>query len=293
MRYFDRLHPLCSFLYFATVILLAMFTMHPVLVSVCYLTGMIFYGILCGFRRWMKSLGFTVPLMLGIALLNPLFVHKGSTVLFFINNNPVTLQALIYGGFSALMIAAVYYWFSAYSEIMTSDKFIYLFGRVIPKLSLVLSMTLSAVPRFKRKYREIDEAQRAMGIYETDRLTQRWKSRFAVLSTLTSWALEGSIDTADSMRARGYGLHARTAYSPFRMTLSDAFILGLVLLFAGTSIVLIAVGAADFSYYPVMEHVSFHPSACVLYIALTLLTGLSIFCEIKESVLWHYLKSTI
>ncbi len=37
-------------------------------------------------------------------------------------------------------------WFSCYNKVMTSDKFIYLFGRLIPALSLILSMALRFVP---------------------------------------------------------------------------------------------------------------------------------------------------
>jgi energy-coupling factor transport system permease protein len=46
------------------------------------------------------------------------------------------------------MLAAVISWFSCYNAVMTSDKFVYLFGRVIPALSLILSMTLRFVPKF-------------------------------------------------------------------------------------------------------------------------------------------------
>ena len=54
-------------------------------------------------------------------------------------------------------------WFSSYNEIMTSDKFVYLFGRVIPALSLVLSMTLRFVPKFKAQMQTVMEAQRCGG----------------------------------------------------------------------------------------------------------------------------------
>lgn len=42
-----------------------------------------------------------------------------------------------------------------------------------------------------------------------------------MLSILVTWALENAIETSDSMRSRGYGLHGRTAFSIYRLTRRD------------------------------------------------------------------------
>lgn len=82
------------------------------------------------------NIGFYVPLFLMVAVTNPLFSHNGVTPLFFLNGNPVTLEAFIYGIAIAVMVIAIIMWCKCCSEVMTSDKLLYLFGRVIPKLSL-------------------------------------------------------------------------------------------------------------------------------------------------------------
>ncbi len=293
MRYFDRLHPACAFVYFISVIFIAMLTMHPIVVTICFLTGVILYGVLCGGRRLARSLCINIPFILLMSLLNPLFSHKGNTVLLFLNDTPVTLEAIVYGIFASLMIVAVFYWFACYSEIMTSDKFIYLFGRAIPKLSLLLSITLSAVPRLLRQYHDIDDAQRASGQYRAEGSLARLRYCLRELSALVSRALEGSIDTADSMRARGYGLKGRSAYSLYRFTVSDAVMLVLTVIVAGGIFVLIAFGKTDFSYYPTIAPLTFSPTVCGLYTALSFLTVLPIMIEIKEIILWHILRSNI
>ena len=43
-----------------------------------------------------------------------------------------------------------------------------------------------------------------------------------LLSALITWSLEASVTTADSMRARGYGLHPRTSYSNYHFDGCDA-----------------------------------------------------------------------
>lgn len=44
---------------------------------------------------------------------------------------PLTLESIAYGCAAAVMLVAVLFWFSCYNEVMTSDKFMYLFGRII------------------------------------------------------------------------------------------------------------------------------------------------------------------
>ena len=84
------------------------------------------------------------------ALVNPAFNHEGATILTYLpSGNPLTMESMFYGVAAAVMLASVVLWFSSYNEVMTSDKFVYLFGRIIPALSLVLSMALRFIPKFK------------------------------------------------------------------------------------------------------------------------------------------------
>lgn len=293
VKYFERLHPIAAFCYFMWMLLIAMLTMHPVVVLICFLSSVTFCGILIGLRKLLASLVYSIPMILIIALTNPLFVHKGETVLFFLNDNPVTLEAIIYGAVAALMLMSVFYLCKCYSEIMTSDKFIYLFGRMIPKLSLVLSMTLAFIPKMKRKWKEIDEAQKALGIYATESYIDKIRSKMRVLSILLTNSLENSVDTADSMRARGYGLRGRSSYSTYRFTASDACYLAVISVLAIINIALIMDGISYFSYYPVITPISADPLSVILYISLASLAGASILMEVKENILWRILKSKI
>ena len=293
MRYFDRLHPITAFVYFMLLLLVAMLTMNPVIITICYLASVVFCGMLIGIRKLLSSLAYNIPIMLMIALTNPMFVHKGETILFFLNDNPVTKEAIVYGTFASMMIMSVFYLCRCYTEIMTSDKFIYLFGRVIPKLSLVLSMILAFIPKLKRKYKEIDEAQKALGIYATESYVDKIRSKIRVLSILLTNSLETSVDTADSMRARGYGLKGRTSYAIYRFTASDFTYLAFSIIFGVTTVVLIMLGASEFYYYPTISVIKGTPTVYILYSSLVLLAGSSIFMEVKENFLWRYLKSKI
>lgn len=145
------------------------------------------------------------------------------------NDNPVTLEAVCYGFAVGVMIMSVFYWFKCFNAVMSSDKFIYLFGRVIPKLALLLSMTLGFIPKLKRRYKEIDSAQKALGIYTSKSFVDRLRSKMRVMSILVTWSLESSVETGDSMRARGYGLKGRSSYSVFAWSARDSVVLAVIL----------------------------------------------------------------
>ena len=93
-------------------------------------------------------------MLLMMALINPAFNHEGVTIIDYLpSGNPLTLESIVYGFTSAVMIVSVICHFSCYNEIMTSDKFIYLFGKIIPAMSLIISMTMiDKIERIKVKY---------------------------------------------------------------------------------------------------------------------------------------------
>lgn len=222
---FSMCHPLLNFFYFAVALLFTMFNQHPVFLGISYAGAFVYGGLLNGWRKTLKQgLLLTLPGLLIIALLNPMFNHYGVTMLYYIESsgNWITLEALVYGLVLGAVMFIVIQWFSCYNTVMTSDKFIYLFGRIIPALSLVLSMALRFVPRFLRQLKVIRNGQKAMGRDVSEgTFLNRIKYGLQMLSILVTWALENAIETSDSMRSRGYGLHGRTAFSIYRLTRRD------------------------------------------------------------------------
>ena len=293
MKAFEWYHPIILFVYFIAMIFITMFTQHPVLLGISFVCAVSFCGMLTGLKKLLKSLAYSIPVLLVIAVTNPLFSHNGETVLFFLNDNPVTLEAILYGLDIAVMIMAVFYWFKCYHAVMTSDKFIYLFGRVIPKLSLLLSMVLNFIPKFKRQYKEIDQSQKALGIYGAKGYIDKIRSRIRVLSILVTWSLENSVETADSMRARGYGLKGRTSYSIFKWTVRDTVMAALVFALTAMICFLMSLGYAEYWFYPTFKAFDRSALAILLYVGLFVLMMLSTASEIKENIAWRYLRSKI
>ena len=130
-RYFLRIHPLPAFVFFVAALTVTMMSMHPVVLAASFVCAVVFCGFLYGVKKTASSLAYTFPLMVLVILVNMAFVHRGETYLFFLNDNPVTLEALLYGVAMSVMFAAIYYWCKCMTAVMTTDKWIFLFGKIL------------------------------------------------------------------------------------------------------------------------------------------------------------------
>lgn len=231
-----------------------MFVQHPVLLLISLCSAFLYAARLYGKRYVLRvHVLRTVPGLLFVALLNPLFNHYGVTTLAYLpkSGNRITLEALVYGLVLGSVLFISIEWFSCYNLCMTTDKFIYLFGRILPAFSLILSMALRFVPRFSTQLGVISQGQKCQGHdVKGGNLLRRIRSGLAILSILVTWALENAIDTADSMKSRGYGLPGRTAFSTFRFTRRDRRVLGGLGLLSLLFLWSFAMGGAYAQYNP-------------------------------------------
>lgn len=252
---FSGFHPIINFIYFALVLVFTMFFMHPVNLLISLVSSLT-YAVYLNDRKAVRFLlMYLLPMALMAAIINPAFNHEGVTILTYLpSGNPLTLESILYGLSSAIMLVAVVTWFSCYNAVMTSDKFVYLFGRIIPALSLVLSMILRFVPKFKAQFQVVSEAQRCVGRdVSNGTVLQRLKNAITIVSIMVTWSLENAIETADSMKSRGYGLPGRTAFSIYRFDDRDKAALCWLCfcgfyIFAGW-----IAGGLDWQYYPIIK----------------------------------------
>ena len=285
---FSRCHPVLNFYYFVLVLGFTMFVQHPVFLAVSFL-GATSYGIwLCGAGKILKvNFLLTLPMLVIVALLNPLFNHYGVTPLLYLESsgNTVTLEAMVYGVVLGCVLFIAILWFACYNQVMTSDKFIYLFGRIIPSLSLLLSMALRFVPHFAAQLKVIRNGQKCVGMdIGNGSLRERATNGLHIVSILITWALENAIETADSMRSRGYGLPGRTAFSVYRFTKRDRVLLIWLGALGAVSICGCSRGAAFAQYDPRILLAGFQiqgyeaPVSCPAGLAAVTFVSFALFC---------------
>lgn len=288
MAGFSKLHPVVELLFFLLVMLFSMFVSHPLV----QLAGFVFAAmtaLVCvGGKRFSRQLLLVVPLMLFTALLNPLITHQGVTILFYFpSGNACTLESVLYGVFAAVRLATVLLWFTSWNAILTSDKLVFLFGRIIPALSLTLSMGLRLIPRLLRRVREVSEAQKCLS---PDSKGLRHAGR--VISIVITWSLENALDTADSMKSRGYGLPKRTAFSLYRFTPRDGFALAFLSVPGACVLTAALAGALSWQFYPVMQGGS-GVRTLLSAAAFVLLAAFPLIFEAKEALQWRISRSEI
>lgn len=226
---FEDCHPAVNFLFFAAVLWGSVRFTHPVFLAIAYLCAFA-YSVR---RNGRKSVIFNLcllPAILAFACYYASYHHFGVTVIKqnFIGNS-LTVESFVYGLVTGLRFATVCMWLSCLFSVFTSDKVVYLFGRVSPLLSLGLTILLRLIPRIKREAGRINLAQRGIGRGAGQgNLWQRFINCLRIFSMLITWVIQALALEADSMRSRGSLLRGRTAFSIYRFDNRDrAFVIAL------------------------------------------------------------------
>lgn len=286
---FARLHPLVDLTFFVLVLAFAMFLSHPA-VQLAGLVCAALFALRCTGRGFGRRMAMLLPLMLLAAVVNPLVSHQGVTVLFrFPSGNACTLESVLYGISAAVRLGTAVLWFMGWNAVMTSDKFVYLFGRILPSLSLTLSMGLRFVPRLLRRTREVAQAQKLARPAERGWLAGIRRAG-RVVSIVVTWALENALDTADSMKSRGYGLPKRTAFSLFRFTLRDGICLGVLAALGGIVLAGSLTGGLKWWYYPAPGGAT-GVQAALWTAAFVPLAAFPLIFDAKEAIQWRASRS--
>ena len=229
-----------------------MFSTDPYFVLVTLIFAWIYSFMLKGRKALKQNLMMTIPIMIIMGAVNTIFVHNGATILFYISDLRITLEALVFGLVSAMILSSVLIWFSCFSVIMTSDKLIFIFGRTRPVMGLTLSMIFRFIPLLRERFNEIRLGQMAMGRAEERHFIGKVRQFIKEISILISWSLESSIETADSMESRGYGLKGRTSFHLFRMMDRDKILIALFTTSGAILIAALIMGLTDIYYYPMI-----------------------------------------
>lgn len=246
---FGAFHPAVPAAYFVCALAFCMASMEPVSVILALVTGLALSVRLRGMRATLKSALWQLPLIAIITLANPLFSASGQTELFRIGPRAVYAESLAYGACMGGMLVAMILWFSNAAHILTSDKITALLGSKLPTLGLVINMTNRLVPQFARRGNVIMNARNATTAAAGQSPIQ---TALRTSTTLMAWSMEDSLETATSMKARGWNSQTkRTTYSLQRFRTADALALAVVL----------ALGAiAAFSQFIVVGAFAFYPT---------------------------------
>ncbi len=268
---FKRSHPVVILAYFVALLFFCGTLKHP------YLTGILTVSLLMlvfwHVRRPKPMISYLL-LWLIIGCSNPLFVYRGDTVLFQIGGMTCTLEALLYGLCNGALLMDMVLLFSLFQRYFGREHWIYLFGNIAPKIGVLFSMSLSFFPKFQKHGKELYEIQKQLFTQSAVRRALK------VFNMETTWAFESSVDTLDSMNARGFGIGRRSHFHLFSFERMDGIHLIEVLALFGLNLFLIQTKYHKFYFYP---YIAFTPWNMSDFLAILLL-GLLVILPF----LWRY-----
>ena len=247
-----RLHPSVILCYYLCISLYTVFVMHPVLQAVGFVLAAVNLLYFRG-RQALRTVLAALLLAPAGALFNMLFNHLGISILFYLWDNPVTQEALLYGLCAGLMMGGILLWSCLFGLFFQADKLLFLLKRAAPSLSVLLCLSFRLVPDLRRKSRQRKEGRLGLFGSQQGGPLRRFRAGAENLSALTTRALEDGADTAASMTARGYGLPGRTAFPQYRFTGADAAALAVTAACLAGAALPVALGRTTVEFYPVWD----------------------------------------
>jgi energy-coupling factor transport system permease protein len=280
---FERCHPAVNLIYFAAVVAAMITFQHPVFLAVSFLCAFAYSIKRGGWKTLMFNLCL-LPLIAAFALYYSSYTHFGMTVLHqnFVGNN-MTLESLVYGIVLGISVAGVCIWFSCVYSVFTTDKVVYLFGKVGPRISLFLAILLRMVPRIKKEAKRINMAQQGIGKgVNQGSFFARLHNGIRIFSMLITWTIDSLTIASESMRSRGSSLRGRKAFSIYRFDNRDRlFVIGLFLCLTLTMMAVL-LKQTDMVYDPQIIWTDVSLIFCIGYAVLCLMPlGLELWTEYR------------
>lgn len=282
---FLRCHPAVNLLYFLAVAVLGLLFLHPAFLAVS-LTAALSYCLLLEGRPGVRRILALLPLQAAVMLVNTGFAHYGVTPLYTLpGGNRITLEAIVFGAVMGVIVITMLLWFRCFSQVVTEDRFFCVFGKLLPQLSQLLLLILRFLPLLQQRLRAATEAHRALN---SDARPARLRTAAAALSGTVSYTLERAVDTADLMRARGFGLRGRRSYTRFRFRLPDALLLSAAALAFAAALAARLSGLAAAGYNPVISIAPLSARGIAALIAYALLCFMPHLCGLAAALRWHF-----
>ena len=260
----------------AACILIVLFTTNPIYKTLVLAAAFTALAAGVGLRRMRGVLIGVALIALFATLLNFVSAHLGSTVLFSLPaqvpavGGPYTLEALVFGATGGITIAAAILSAAPFSMLLASHEVIDALPAGLSRTGTAIAASLNLVPAVATSFAEVNEAQRLRGW--RPRGPRSW-AEIVVPVVLTS--VEGSIQLAESMEARGFGSGPRTTFTRALIRWRDWILIAA----ASTSVALFLVShaagwASDWYPYPTLSIPALDArplAACLLLFAPALL----------------------
>jgi len=283
-------HPFVIFFYYIFVGFIAMYFNHPLflLMIILLLIGVnITHDKGKALKKWIPMLVMMSAFMI---LINPFINSRGTNILFYFRGKQVTLEATMYGIVMSMSLVAILFMFISFNLVLNGNKFLFVFSRFLPRTAFLTMLAIRFVPLLKRRFDEISDVQRIRGMVITSgTIRDRAKNGMVMIQILLTWSLEEAIETADSMKARGYGIGKRSPYIPYRWDIRDKLWLAIMAFLFTLCIVGGFLGYGKIIIYPELGTFNFYLIDWIVLLSAGIITSFPLLIEGREQYKWKYL----
>lgn len=289
---FEQLNPWVMFTYYVVTIACSMVFLHPIFLLVELLLVVCVDIVAHTGKQMLMVLEGSLFMTAFIMILNPLVNNRGTHVIWTFGGTIITAESIFYGFMMALSLIIVLLTFLSYNKVLTSQKFMYLFSRISPKLTLLTMITLRFVPLFILRLKNISQAQKIRGIAVTKGSSrQRGLGVVKMMQVLLIQSFTDALQTADSMSGRGYGSGKRSSYQRYRFTTRDFVSLAWYLPLAGICFYAASRGIGRMTVYPSLGTMALTPTGWLVLLGVVLLFSFPLILEAWEWLWWNLLRS--
>lgn len=215
------LHPVTGLLYLSAWTGVVMFTRDPALVIAMTLGAAAVLFSCSGWGAGLRALAPAFWMMIPVVAINAFFHPGGETVLVRIpfpgseGGWAITAEGLAFGFLLSLKLAVIVALGAAFARLVRLEHLLHWLSRWMPRVGLAGIVSLLSLPRIGRDMKRIALVMESRGV--------RFASRSPWLRTVASvplWkgllvsTLEGSMETAEALHARGFGTGKRSVLRP-------------------------------------------------------------------------------
>ena len=286
------IHPAVYIIYYLVLIIFAFLFNNPyylISLLVCVSVLIILQGISSEFKNLIR---FFIPMSLLIIILNPLVSHVGVTKIYLMGNYFITLEAVTYGILMSLSLLIILLLFTSYSNAVSYQEMLYIFSKKFPNISMIIIMALRFIPLLNFRLSEVNKVfqfdqKHSNNEKKDEGKIDKLKNTAKMLAVVVSWSLEESMLTANSMKARGYGITQRTSYLSFKFRKIDYYFMVIVLVSALVCIAGLLQGQGRIEIYPQLNFSFSENIFNMYYFSFLILLLPLIYLEFKERSVWH------
>jgi len=228
---------LMTFLVFSTDNPLILFSVFLFSLAIFFMTGSI--------EKLRKGLVYFIPFAVISIIINFLFANQGSIILFIAFDKNFTLEALIYALIYSSKLLLIIYNFSMIELLLNNDGAVSYFSSIIPKSTLLLTISFKLFPSLKRKITSLREVYSLRGVdFDGKSVKERVKSYTPILANLLGTSMEEAFDIGEAAYVRGFLFGERSVYQRQKIGRKDIS-LGLNMLIILSMLIFLKLKALD------------------------------------------------